>query len=398
MLSIAVVPGNKMAKPSPSKRDSKVLYILLTAIELYLKTGQPVGSKTLKDSLRSQMSSATIRNYFVELEARGFLKKNHISGGRIPTDLAYRYYIDRFVSSEESPEIPESVLLKLNVLTEENRNITKDLQKIIELLGEVLNLPVFFSSPRFENDSVTNIQLTLVDEQRAVVILATEFGQIFTDILWLPEPFKPESLRRVELFLQNYLRKGPRKTELSEKEEQISKTLYNEIVVRYLMRYCNFSEEDLHQTGLSRLLSYEVFKDSEFLAIGLSLFENRRYMSKLLEISMRRDQPTAFIGRELSDILGAPYSECSVIAMPYFIHRTPLGAFGVLGSEHLPYKEIFPTMKLFSDKIKHSLSRSFYKFKLSFRRPCPTDPKLSKEPSSLTGYASIKLLPSKETS
>ncbi|WP_201456725.1 heat-inducible transcriptional repressor HrcA [Chlamydia sp. 17-3921] len=386
-----------MTKSSVSKRDSKILYVLLTAIELYLKTGQPVGSKTLKESLGSQLSTATIRNYFAELEASGFLKKNHTSGGRIPTDLAYRYYIDQCVSNKNH-EIPNTILSRLNEIPEESRNITKDLQKIIELLGEILDLPVFFSSPRFENDSVINIQLTLVDEQRAVVILATEFGQIFTDILWLPEAFEPESLKRIEFFLQNYLKKIPPKDFLSGKEEDISMTLYNEIVVRYLMRYCNFSEEDLHQTGLSRLLKYEAFKDSDMLARGLSLFENRQHMCKLLEISMRKDQPTAFIGRELSDVLRSSYSGCSVIAVPFLINRSPLGAFGILGSENLPYKEIFPVMELFANRIKDSLTRSFYKFKLSFKRPCSTDPQLSKESSFLAGSASIKLLPSKEIS
>ncbi|WP_375793556.1 heat-inducible transcriptional repressor HrcA [Chlamydia sp. 12-01] len=386
-----------MSRSWISKRESKILYILLTTTELYLKTGQPVGSKTLKEYECSNLSTATIRNYFSELEAEGFLKKNHISGGRIPTDLAFRYYVDHCADCSED-ELPESIMNLLNQLPEESQNIVKDLQKASEILGEALQLPTCFSSPRFENDSVTNIQLSLVDEQRAVVILSTEFGQVFTDTLWLSEISNPSSLKRIETFLQSYVRKQPPTEILSQKEEDLGMTLYNEVVVRYLTRYCNFSEEDLYQTGLSRLLRYESFKDPDMLALGLSFFENRRHMCKLLDIGMHRDRPTAFIGNELSDIFGTPNPQCAVITTPYYMNRTPLGAFGVLGPINLPYKEIYRTLTIFAEKIKASLTQSFYKFKLSFRRPCPSDPKLSKEPTLLARYSSIKLLPPKETS
>ncbi|ANH78293.1 heat-inducible transcriptional repressor HrcA [Candidatus Chlamydia sanziniae] len=386
-----------MVKSKVSKRDSKILYILFVTIELYLKAGQPVGSKTLKESYCSDLSTATIRNYFMELETLGLLKKNHVSGGRIPTDLAFRYYVDHQEDVFDT-NISDLVLEKLNELPKESRNIIKDLQKTIELLGDVLDLPTFFSSPRFENDAVTNIQLTLVDEQRVVVILSTEFGQIFTDTLWLPKTFETTSVRRIENFLQNYIRKFPPSDSLSENEENVSMRLYNEIVVRYLNRYCNFSEEDLYQTGLSKLLRYEVFKDPDVLARGLSLFENQRHMCKLLDIGMRKDRLTAFIGNEISDILNTPYLGCTVITIPYHMNQAPLGALGILGPVNLPYKEVFPTLKLFTNKIEETLTQSFYKFKLSFRRPCRSHCKLSDEQTLLARYSSIKLLPSKETS
>ncbi|EPP35393.1 heat-inducible transcription repressor HrcA [Chlamydia ibidis] len=385
-----------MSRSWISKRDSKILHVLLTTTELYLKTGQPVGSKTLKEHCDSHLSTATIRNYFSELETQGFLKKNHVSGGRIPTDLAFRYYVDYNIPSHEP--VSDSVLQILDTLPKESRNIVKDLQKASELLGEVLQLPTCFSSPRFDSDTVTNIQLSSVDDQRIVVILSTEFGQIFTDILWIPETLASTSLKRIESFLQNYISKQIPKDSLSQKEEEIGMTLYNEVVVRYLTRYCNFSEEDLYQTGLSKLLKYESFKDPDMLALGLSFFENRRHMCKLLDIGMHRDKPTAFIGNELSDIFGTRNPQCTVITMPYYMNNTPLGAFGVLGPVNLPYKEIFAILTLFADKVKASLTQSFYKFKLSFRRPCPSERHSSKEPALLARYSSIKLLPSKEMS
>ena len=387
----------EMSQLRASKKDSKGSHVLLMATKLYLESGQPVGSKLLKETYCSDLSSATIRNYFAQLETDGFLRKNHISGGRIPTDLAFRYYADHCAPFLEQEELL-TIQQKLGALPEHSKNIVKDLQKASEILSEILQLPVCFSSPRFESDSVTNIQLVAIDDQRVVFVLSTEFGQVFTDVLWLPEQLPENSLQRIEHFLQCYLRKQPSDNLLSQKEEDLGMTLYNEVVVRYLTRYCHFSEEDLYQTGLARLLKYETFKDPETLAQGLAFFENRKHMCKLLNAYLHKEAPTAFIGRELSDILETTDPSCTVITVPYYMDRTPLGAFGVLGPINLPYQQVLSTLSLFTERLKTILTQSFYKFKLSFRKPCPTDSRSSQRPAELTRRSSIKLLPAKELS
>ncbi len=387
-----------MSKLWAPKRNSKLFQILLTTIELYLRTGQPVGSKTLKEHYQTSLSSATIRNYFAELESKGFLKKNHISGGRIPTDLALRYFVDH-CSKQEEGELPDFILEKIHQLPDESKNIVRDLQKSSEVLVDALQLPVCFSAPRFDNDSITNVQITKVDEQRIVFILSTEFGQIFTDVLWVSDPVSASSLQSIEKFLQSCLHKQMPTDQLSSKEEQLGASLYNEILIRYLTRYCNFSEEDLYQTGLSKLLRYEAFKDPDSLATALSFFENRRNMARLLNIGMQKKEPCAFIGNELSQVLGIPTPQCSVITAPYSIGTaSSLGAFAILGPTNLPYREVLATLSYFTKKLNESLTRSFYKFKISLRRPCPSDPKLSQQPMELAKRAPIKLLPSKEMS
>ncbi len=66
--------------------------VLLGLVDYYIKTGKPVGSNTLKEVGFEELSSATIRNYFANLEEEGYLSQSHSSGGRIPTNLAYRTY------------------------------------------------------------------------------------------------------------------------------------------------------------------------------------------------------------------------------------------------------------------------------------------------------------------
>src|SRR3989344_4580366 len=84
-------------KPLPAKKLSKVdreQSVLFGLIELYLKTGKPIGSHTLQENGFESLSSATIRNYFGKMEEQGYLKQQHTSGGRIPTQKAFRAYAE----------------------------------------------------------------------------------------------------------------------------------------------------------------------------------------------------------------------------------------------------------------------------------------------------------------
>ncbi|HEX4839979.1 MAG TPA: heat-inducible transcriptional repressor HrcA, partial [Rhabdochlamydiaceae bacterium] len=76
--------------PRKPPKDKREKWVLLGLVELYLETGKPVGSNTLRENGFDSLSSATIRNYFSKLEEDGFLKQQHSSGGRIPTSSAYR--------------------------------------------------------------------------------------------------------------------------------------------------------------------------------------------------------------------------------------------------------------------------------------------------------------------
>ena len=77
------------------KRDREILVAL---IRQFISSGFPVGSKSLAASSPEPLSSATIRNVMSELEAGGFLAQPHISAGRVPTEKAYRFYVDCVVA------------------------------------------------------------------------------------------------------------------------------------------------------------------------------------------------------------------------------------------------------------------------------------------------------------
>ncbi len=90
--------------------DDRQQEIFEIVVKEYVKTAHAVGSEFLAENFFTDLSSATLRNNLMELEDLGFLTKAHSSGGRIPTDKGWRYYVDYFLGGEDL-ETPTKVQL-----------------------------------------------------------------------------------------------------------------------------------------------------------------------------------------------------------------------------------------------------------------------------------------------
>ena len=95
--------------------DDRKKELLKEIVENYVKTVKPVGSKSLCKKLNC--SSATIRNEMAVLENMGYIEKNHISSGRIPSELGYRYYVENLMKPKD---LTGEDMLKLQTIFSKN--------------------------------------------------------------------------------------------------------------------------------------------------------------------------------------------------------------------------------------------------------------------------------------
>ena len=84
--------------------DERKMKILSAIVETYIRTGEPVGSKTLSEMPGIGVSPATVRNEMASLFSMGLLEQPHTSAGRIPSHLGYRIYVDRLMKEEPLTE------------------------------------------------------------------------------------------------------------------------------------------------------------------------------------------------------------------------------------------------------------------------------------------------------
>lgn len=138
--------------------------ILKSLIEEYIETAEPVGSETLEKKHNLSASPATIRNEMVRLTTLGYLKKPHVSAGRIPTPIGMRFYVKQLMKEKEL-SVTEEVSLKEKVwdLREKEREFLKQVTK------------------------------TLADRTKTLAVTTTNEGEIFcsgyANILDMPEFF-----------------------------------------------------------------------------------------------------------------------------------------------------------------------------------------------------------------
>lgn len=338
--------------------------VLLGLVELYIKTGVPIGSNTLKMEGFEFLSSATIRNYFSKLEKMGYLKQQHLSGGRIPTSLAYREYANACLEDLKISSHDEKIIDKY--LKGNYKNLSSYLQSASELLSELSSGCVFLLFPRLEQDFIQNIKLMKLQENQLLSVVITDFGQIRTDTFLLEANLSDKDIKGLENYLLWRLSKAV-KPNISENLTKVAQKLYNEIMLRHVALYST-SKEDIYRTGLSKLLSYVEFQDPMTLAKSLALFEDLDKIKSLLNESMRINRLTAWIGQELS-AFGSLAVDCSVIVFPYKINQIPVGAIAILVPTRADYSKIFSLAQYFNVCISEALTQNIYKFKINFQEP-----------------------------
>lgn len=361
--------------------------VLLGLVDFFIKTGKPVGSNTLKSAGFDELSSATIRNYFANLEQEGLLQQQHSSGGRLPTEAAFRFYANSILDDLQNNGFPKPPPIhdEPPQHSDTTRAIATYLQRVADSLSTQTGCAAFLSAPRFDRDFIVDIKLVPIDSDRCLCVIITDFGLIQTELLHAPHKLSTFSAKRIESYFQARLSGTTSPHILEAEEEKIAQLFYNEIIVRHLVSYSNFSSEYLYSTGFAQLLNSPEFHDVKVMASSLALFEDQQSLRHLIQHSCRHGNIKIWIGGDLAEI-GCPGSQCTVLALPYRIHNQIVGAIGLLGPMRMPYREHIALLKSAAEQLSDNLTRTVYKFKITFRQP-------KHGPIPLEGGSAQKLLP-----
>ena len=347
-----------------SKQDRE-RNVLLGLIEYYIKTGKPVGSHTLQEDGFGFLSSATLRNYFANLEDEGYLLQHHTSGGRIPTAKAFRLYahecLEKSLNDSTSFKGFESIKEK------ETKSINKLLQEAAEQLAFVTKTAVFLSAPRFEQDFIIKIKLIHIESNRYLCALITDFGEVTTELLYTKDLLNKSSTLKMEAYFEWRLNGNKKPDTLTKEEEDNAQALYNELLVRYIVTYSQFDTEEIYRTGFSTLLNYPEFKDLKVLTQTLSFFENTHGMRLLLKECTKLNTLKFWIGDDLHTL--DPHSDSTVMAIPYYVNNKAVGAIGLLSPQRVPYAIYFDRLRSISETLSHTLTKNLYKFKIDLKVP-----------------------------
>jgi heat-inducible transcriptional repressor len=149
--------------------------ILRALVEEHIRTGEPVSSRVVVEKAHLAVSTATVRNDLAALEQEGFVVQPHTSAGRIPTALAYRYYVDHLGPGR----LRSAAQAKVNSLFGEvHLELSKLLKATSDLLAEITDLPAVVVAPGIAGDRVRTLQSVQVAADQILIVVVTEGGRV----------------------------------------------------------------------------------------------------------------------------------------------------------------------------------------------------------------------------
>ena len=159
-----------------SKRERRVLEAV---IQSYVQTAEPAGSRTLSRLFGLGVSPATIRNTMSDLEEKGFLFHPHTSAGRVPTNKAYRTYVDALLGSPPSVTSADRDRLT-EVLSGPDSPIETILRRAAQSLGILTQELGVAMGPRLAASVLRSLDLVRVSGERLLMVLTLDGGAVRT--------------------------------------------------------------------------------------------------------------------------------------------------------------------------------------------------------------------------
>ena len=318
--------------------------ILQAIIDDYILTALPVGSRTISRKYEQKLSSATIRNEMSDLEELGYLDSPHTSAGRVPSNKAYRLYVDRMLtpaplSVEETAFINRCFERRTRQVEDLSTRIARSLSSVTHYTTAVMT-----RTPRSEQ-MLSHLQLVPVSERRVLLILVTRSGSVRQSVLEVPRGIAPDELYTVSRILTAQLEGTP----LSELPGRLlALSGGNDLGMAGILRAMTEQSPEEAQSdisalvvgGRSNLLSFPEYSDVDKAKALLSVLETREKVVSLLsnngemELSVRIGPETGM--EETRD--------CSVVTASYRLSDGRVNTIGLIGPTRMQYGKVLAVL------------------------------------------------------
>jgi heat-inducible transcriptional repressor len=314
--------------------------ILGLVIREYISSVQPVGSKTI-ESYGLGVSSATIRSEMAALEEQGYLTHPHTSAGRVPTELGYRYFVERLMRESQVP------LDEQRTIRHQFHQVGLDVEQWMRLAASVLahsaQSAAVVTSLRTEQSRLKHLDLISIRETMVMLIVVLEGGLIRQQMLTLDEPVAQDTLTQTANRL-NDLCVGASVQLIKTRRHQVGafEQQVLDVVVRVMERVDHQAGVHLYRDGLSNILHQPEFALPESARHVVQLFDDRSLLEELLTDMLEVGGVQVIIGgegrwNELRD--------CSLVVSPYGVSGEATGALGVMGPLRMPYSRAISTVR-----------------------------------------------------
>lgn len=341
-----------MADLSP--RGKQILYACITE---FVATGEPVGSRTL--SKRGiELSPASIRNVLSDLEELGYLHQPHTSAGRVPTDKAFRLFIDAMMEVRQLTDVENATLLQRFSEIEPGPNFLRETGR---LLSELTGTAAVVVAPKADSMTLKHLRFirTMPGEILAVVVMTN--GTVQNRFL------KADVSENDLLKIHNVLDDVIEGRSLGELRDLFERRLQNERVQADEIKKRAFSLGEAAVSGVSAAVAgadvviegrAKLLKLPEFTDEGLkdvvSALDEGEAIVRLLEATLAATGSAVVVGREAGDLAGG---QLSIVGASYRNQGGSAGSVGVIGPTRMDYPKVVPLVTATANAMSSFIER-----------------------------------------
>ena len=332
--------------------DARKRRILSAVVDLYIRTGEPVGSKTISQLPDIHVSAATVRNDMAVLEELGDLEQPHTSAGRVPTFNGYRMYIEE-ISAEGT--LPQEERDRLDEMLGDESQLTEDLilQSATTALSQITKCATVVSNFAPKYSVISKVDVIPTGKRMYVVLLITSDGKIKNRACRLQFDLTHEHMDFFKHFMEENL-EGVSVSDLSEEKlEQMITAMgtYMMTLSPLVQGICEMSKDlqqnELYMTGEQNLFSCDDLDKAEVAKFMM----HKQELSGLLDDSFQGIK--VMFGEEGNDFV---IGNSSMIVSKYQKGDHTAGSLGVIGPMRLNYAKVIPYIEYFTEKISHLIS------------------------------------------
>ncbi len=328
--------------------DARKITILNAIIQTYLKTGEPVGSRTISKFTDLGLSSATIRNEMSDLEEMGYIMQPHTSAGRIPTDKAYRLYVDRLVS-----EKTDQVTAMNSLMIAKTNRMEEILKQVVRLLANNTNYTAMLSAPSIKRNKVKFIQLSRVAPRQILNVVVIDGNIVKNHLIDLENDITEEQVLKLNLLLNTRFN-GLTLAEINlglisnvKEEAGIHSGIVNEVLdtIVEVIRAETDENMQIYTSGANNIFRYPELADQERASRLISTLEEKDVLADFMKSSGDGEGETGiqvYIGEE-SPV--ASMKDCSVVTATYELGDGLQGTIGIIGPKRMDYEHVMEQLK-----------------------------------------------------
>lgn len=345
--------------------SERKLKILNAVIDEYVRSAEPVGSKTIAEKSGLGLSSATIRNEFAELTEMGLLEQPHTSAGRVPSHMGYRVFVDNMVRNYQ---------LSINEQQKINNMLTSRITEAEALIAEmgksisgITQMTTVAIPPRHISNVVKRFEFVQSDKYSFLLVIITGGGSIKNKIFRSTVPISHEVLDAIAEILNR------RFTNMD--VEQISLPLIMSVqselrgydfilspILTFIYDALNLVHKDeVYIEGQSNILDYPEFQTPDKLRDMFDAFKNNTGLKRLLEqtCDVEDDGVKVVIGSENPQ---TKMQDASMVISNYKVAGKNVGAIAVIGPTRMDYGKVAAQLEYITDALSKILSELYPQF------------------------------------